>query len=65
MALQVDIKSDGKVIETITLDTRGKSNPFNTGSIGYHGNGKISINNKVHQANILFTEVGTKGKYKK
>lgn len=65
MTMQVDVKVDGKVIATVNIDERGKKNPFSSGSIGYHGNGKISINDKVHQANILFTEVGTKGKYSK
>ena len=63
MALQIDVKKDGKVIATVDVDTRGKDNPFSSGSIGYHGNGKIAIDDKIHQANVLFTQVGTKGKY--
>jgi len=63
MSMEIDIKKDGKVIATLNLDVRGKDNPFSTGSIGYHGNGKVAINDKIHQANVLFTQVGTKGKY--
>lgn len=64
MAMVIDIKKDGKVVASLDVDTRGKENPFSTGSIGYHGNGKITINGKEHQANVLFTQIGTKGKYK-
>ena len=63
MGMSIDVKKDGKVIASLDLDIRGKENPFSTGSIGFHGNGKIAINDKVHQANVLFTQVGTKGKY--
>ena len=63
--LQIDVKKDGKVIASIPLTTRGKQNPFSSGSIGFHGNGKIAIDDAVHQANFLLTQVGTKGKYKK
>lgn len=65
MGVSIDVKVDGKVTESIDLDTRGKKNPFSTGSIGFHGNGKVAVGDKVHQANFLLTEVGTKGLYKK
>jgi len=65
MAMSVDIKKDGKVVASLDIDERGKSNPFSTGSIGFHGNGKVTINSKEHQANVLLTEIGTKGRYRK
>ncbi len=61
--VSVDVKVDGKVVETMLLNARDESNPFKTGSIGFHGNGKLALNNKIHQCNFLLTEVGTKGKY--
>jgi len=61
--IQVDIKRNGKIVHTVTLDTRDKNNPFKTGSIGYHGSGKITIDGKEYQTGILLTQIGTKGKY--
>lgn len=63
MAVSVDVKVDGKVVQTIDLDTRDASNPFRTGSIGYHKNEALSIEGKGYQANLMLIEKGTKGKY--
>lgn len=52
----------GGVKNTIILNRRDRTNPFSSGSIGYHGQGKIMIGDKKHQCNFLLVEVGSKNK---
>lgn len=47
------------------LNERGEKNPFSSGSVGFHGQGKMQVGEKVFQCNFLLVEVGSKGKYKK
>lgn len=47
-------------VTTGTIELRPKE--FNTGSRGYHGNGKIVINGKRYQVGANIVEIGTKPK---
>ena len=46
----------GQTIGIVDLDAK----TFKTGSRGYHGNGKVSVNGKRYQANFMLIEIGSK-----
>ena len=53
------IKDDlGQVLQVIELDAKD----FKTGSRGYHGHGKVPVNGKRYQANLILVEIGSKKK---
>lgn len=53
------IKDDlGQVLQVIELNAKD----FKTGSRGYHGHGKVPVNGKKYQANLLLVEIGSKKK---
>ncbi len=54
------VDDDGKVIGIFDFDRRGKDNPFSSGSRGYHANGKMTIDGKRHQVNLLLVEIKPK-----
>jgi len=55
--LMVEIKdNNGNVVGIILLDEK----QFKTGSVGYHGQGKVMVNGKKHQANFMLVEIGSK-----
>ena len=57
--MKATIKDDlGQVLQVIELNTK----TFKTGSRGYHGHGKVSVNGKRYQANLMLVEIGSKKK---
>lgn len=50
------IKSEGEKLGEINLNEKG----FKTGSVGFHGFGKVEIRGKRYQANFLLVEIGSK-----
>jgi len=57
--MRAEIKSDlGQLIGLVDFDSKD----FKTGSRGYQGTGKISIDGKKYQANFLLVEIGSKKK---
>ena len=56
------IKDDlGQVLQVIELNSK----TFKTGSRGYHGTGKLSVNGSKYQANLILVEIGSGKKGKK
>jgi len=45
---------------SLPLNRRDENNPFSTGSLGYHGNGKLTFKGKRYQINVIIVEIGTK-----
>jgi len=45
---------------SLPLNRRGEDNPFSTGSLGYHGNGKLTFKGKRYQVNVIIVEIGSK-----
>ena len=57
--MKAAIKDDlGQVLQVIDLAPK----TFKTGSRGYHGHGKLSVNGNRYQANLILVEIGSKGK---
>jgi len=57
--VKATIKDDlGQVLQVIELEAKN----FKTGSRGYHGHGKVPVNGKRYQANLLLIEIGSKKK---
>ena len=57
--MKVLIKDDlGQVLQVIELDAKD----FKTGSRGYHGHGKVPVNGKRYQANLILVEIASKKK---
>ena len=55
--MQAVVKDDqGQTLQVIDLTAK----QFKTGSRGYHGNGKLSVNGKSHTLNCLMVEIGSK-----
>jgi len=55
--MEAIIKSDdGKELGRIVLSRK----QFKTGSVGFHGFGKIEIDGKRHQVNFMLIEIGSK-----
>ena len=48
----------GQVLQVIELNPK----TFKTGSRGYHGYGKLSVNGSRYQANLMLVEIHSKGK---
>ena len=48
----------GQVLQVIELNPK----TFKTGSRGYHGHGKLSVNGSRYQANLMLVEIHSKGK---
>ena len=48
----------GKNEESLSISDKERT--FKSGSRGYHGFGKIELNGKKYQANILLVEIGSK-----
>lgn len=46
----------GQVLQVIELNPK----TFKTGSRGYHGYGKLSVNGSRYQANLMLVEIGSK-----
>ena len=46
----------GQVLQVIELNNK----TFKTGSRGYHGHGKLSVNGSRYQANLILVEIGSK-----
>ena len=70
MGLRLVIQDDnGKVLGMIEASSRGKENPFSSGSAGYYANGKVTLPSIVdgegrpHQVSCSVVEIGTKGKF--
>ena len=60
--MKATIKDDlGQVLQVIELNSK----TFKTGSRGYHGQGKLSVNSTRYQANLLLIEIGSGKKSKK
>jgi hypothetical protein len=55
--------SDGKALDMLSLERRGESNPFKSGSIGFYAGGKVLIDGVRYQVSCSIVEVGTKGKF--
>jgi len=59
--MRAEIKNElGQVMGVLGLENK----TFKTGSIGYHGTGKVYIDGKKYQANVLLVKVKSKGKSK-
>ena len=59
MKVKATIKDDlGQVLQVIELNNK----TFKTGSRGYHGYGKVPVNGKRYQANLILVEIGSKKK---
>lgn len=59
--MKVAIKSIlGEILQTLELAPK----EFKTGSRGYHGQGKVTMEGKKYQLNIMAVEVGSKPKTK-
>jgi hypothetical protein len=59
--MQSQITDDsGKVIGVFYFTKRGKDHPFESGRTGYHATGKIEIEGKKHQVNLLLVEIKPK-----
>ncbi len=57
--MQAVIKDDqSQVLQVISLEAK----TFKTGSRGFFGNGKIPINGKRYQGNMMLVEIGSKKK---
>jgi len=57
--VKATIKDDlGQVLQVIELNSK----TFKTGSRGYHGHGKVPVNGKRYQANLILVEIGSKKK---
>ena len=62
MIVKAIIKDDlGQVLQVFDLSAK----TFKTGSRGYHGQGKLSVNGSRYQANLLLVEIGSGKKGKK
>lgn len=60
--MQAVIKDDaGQVLQVFQFDPK----TFKTGSKGYHSQGKVGVNGKRYQANLMLIEIGSKPKSKK
>jgi len=59
LKVQAVIRGDqGQVLQVISLEPKN----FKTGSRGFYGNGKIPINGKRYQGNMMLVEIGSKKK---
>jgi len=59
--MQAVVRDDqGQVLQVIGLDPK----TFKTGSRGYHGFGKISINGQKYQGNFMLVLIGSKNGHK-
>ena len=56
MGIKVVVKDGEKEIKTFDMEEK----TFKTGSVGYHGFGKIEINGVRYQANFMLVEIGSK-----
>ena len=55
--MQAVVKAtSGELVGMVDLDQK----TFKTGSRGYHGNGKITVDGKRYQANFMLIEIGSK-----
>lgn len=54
--LKITIASNNEVIGILEADAK----QFKTGSRGYNGNGKMTINGKKHQIIVNIVEIGSK-----
>lgn len=60
--MKATIKDDlGQVLQVFDLAPK----TFKTGSRGYHGQGKLSVNGSRYQVNLLLVEIGSGKKGKK
>lgn len=59
MHLTATLRDDnGKSLGVIVLATK----QFKSGSVGYHGQGKVEINGKRHQVQVQAVQIGSKSK---
>jgi hypothetical protein len=56
MVITTELKSDGKVIGTLSASPK----QFKTGSRGFYGQAKIEIDGKRYQVQIQLVEIGSK-----
>lgn len=57
MFLTATLRDDnGESVGVVVLATK----TFKTGSVGYHGQGKLEIGGKKHQVTVLAVEIGSK-----
>lgn len=55
--LTAEVKDDR---EEVVAVVQMSAKLFSTGSVGYHGNGKVVIADKKYQVNFMLVEVGSK-----
>jgi len=59
--MQAVIKQDsGDVLQVFTFEAKD----FKTGSRGFHAQGKLPVNGKKYQCNLMLIEIGSKPKVK-
>ena len=54
--IEARIYRDGEQIAVFSLSKKD----FKTGSRGYHASGKLELDGKKHQANLMLVEIGSK-----
>jgi hypothetical protein len=55
--LTVEIKDEkGNIVGIMTLDPK----IFSTGSVGFHGSGKVAVAGEKYQANFMLIKIGSK-----
>jgi hypothetical protein len=54
--MQITFSQQGETVE-MTAVTRDEANPFSTGSLGFNGNGKVTLGGKLYQVACNLIEV--------